>query len=433
MPSSPVVVTHVPAAKVEPLSSRQTWWCWFRDHRGKQVRKSTHQEDRALAHLAALRIQDEYFASPPEYERVTIELALARYLAKCERSERAEGTMTQYVSKARQLLRVLGPERSINELRLSHVEQYIDERQAEIKRIRPDSTRSIATVGKELGLLRSALRYMAKQRGPDGFKLYRYDTDEIFPEGVIGNYKPRDRALSISEYHALYIALPPERREYLQAFCGLGTRDSELYRITPADIEPHAGRVRIPGTKTEAAERWLHPPTELFEILMRRSEVTPLGQPVFPHWLNVRRALEAACRRAGIPRVSPNDLRRTFASWQAEAGVPEAITASLMGHTSSQMVRRVYGRIGSDAKREALAKLPPLAPPPGVMLSVINEGAKRSAERQERRLSAPSKAQKPREKRGWSVPRDRIELPTRGFSVPRLTLRVPRRTLLMPL
>lgn len=147
----------------------------------------------------------------------------------------------------------------------------------------PASTRSIATIGKELGLLRSALRYMAKQRGPDGFKLYRYETDEIFPDGVM---------------------------------------------------------------------------------------VTPLGQPLFPRWLNVRRDLEAACKRAGIAKVSPNDLRRTFASWQAEAGVPEAVTASLTGHTSSQMVRRVYGRIGSDAKRDAMAKLPPLAPAPGVMLSV---------------------------------------------------------------
>jgi integrase len=165
----------------------------------------------------------------------------------------------------------------------------------------------------------------------------------VFPEGVIGNYKPRDRAPSVTEYDALYISLQRERREYLQAFCGLGTRDSELYRITPADIEPNAQRVRIPGTKTAAAERWLQPPAELFEILLRRSEITPLGQPIFPRWLNVRRALEVACKRAGIARVSPNDLRRTFASWQAEAGVPEAVTASLMGRTSNQMVRRPTG------------------------------------------------------------------------------------------
>ncbi|MFM2418368.1 MAG: hypothetical protein RL385_3091 [Pseudomonadota bacterium] len=395
----------------------KTWWCWFYNHRGEQVRKSTHQEDRALAVQAAIRIQDEYFASPPEYEKVTVAIALARYLAKCERGERAEGTMTQYVSKAKPLLRLFGTDCGINELRLSHVEDYVDTRLVEIKRVRPDSTRSIATVGKELGLLRSALRYMAKQRGPDGFKLYRYEPEEIFPEGIIGNYKPRDRALALSEYHALYVALPADRREYLQAFCGLGTRDSELYRITPTDLEPHAGRVRIPGTKTEASERWLQPPAELFAMLLRRSKTTPLGQSLFPKWLNVRRDFEAACKRAGVGKVSPNDLRRTFASWQAEAGVPEAVTASLMGHTGSQMVRRVYGRIGSDAKREALAKLPPLAPPPGVMLFVIDEAAKQSAERQGRQLSAGPETQKPRISARSSVPRDGIEPPTRGFSI----------------
>jgi len=53
-----------------------------------------HQQDRAPAQLAALRIQDDYFATPPEYERVTLEVALARYLAKCERSERAEALST---------------------------------------------------------------------------------------------------------------------------------------------------------------------------------------------------------------------------------------------------------------------------------------------------------------------------------------------------
>jgi len=277
------------------------------------------------------------------------------------------------VSKAKPLLRVFGAQTSINELRLSHVEDYIDERVAEIKRMRPNTTRAIATAGKELGLLRSALRYMAKQRGPDGLKRYRYDTDEIFPEGVSGNYKPRERALSVSEYHALYCALPADRREYLQAFCGLGARDSGLYRITPVDIEPHAGRVRIPGTKTDASDRWLQPPAELFEILVRCSEITPMGEPIFPHWRNVRRDLDQACKRARIQHISPNDLRRTFASWQAEAGVPEAVTASLMGHTSSQMVRRVYGRIGSDAKREALAKLPPLAPPATVPDTTENQ------------------------------------------------------------
>ena len=51
-----------------------------------------------------------------------------------------------------------------------------------------------------------------------------------------------------------------------------------------------------------------------------------------------------ACERAGIERCSPNDLRRTFASWQVEAGVPLFPIAQAMGHKDTRMLERVYGR-----------------------------------------------------------------------------------------
>jgi len=393
----------------------RTWWSWFRDHTGKRRRVSTHQTDRALAEQAARRIEEAFFAQPPDAERVTVEDALARCLAKCERAARSENTLDFYLKKAKPLLEILGAQTPINALRLSDIESFMDVREQEILRRRPESDRAVATIGKELGLLRSALRYMAKQRGSDGQKLYRFDTAEIFPEGVLGNYKPRDRALSLAEYQALYLALLPPRREYLQAFCGLGVRDSELYRITASDVTDD-GRVGDPGTKTDAAERWLHPPNELLVMLQRRAEDVGPDQPIFPEWANVRRDLHAACERAEIAPVSPNDLRRTFATWQAEAGVPEAVTASLMGHTSSAMVRRVYAKIGTDAKRAALAKLPPLAPPPSVMLIVINDSEKAPPQRRMRRAAPTASSEKPPENGDLKVPRDGIEPPTRGFS-----------------
>ena len=61
-----------------------------------------------------------------------------------------------------------------------------------------------------------------------------------------------------------------------------------------------------------------------------------------------------------MPRVSPNDLRRSFATWLAENGVGELVTSALMGHANSSMLRRVYARVGVQAKALAMSKLPNL-------------------------------------------------------------------------
>ncbi len=47
---------------------------------------------------------------------------------------------------------------------------------------------------------------------------------------------------------------------------------------------------------------------------------------------------------AKIERCSPNDLRRTFTSWQVEAVVPLFPIAQAMGHKDTRMLERVYGR-----------------------------------------------------------------------------------------
>jgi integrase len=391
------------------------WWCWFYDHRGKRIRRSTCQKVEALARTAAFRIEAEYIENPPEANGVTLEKAVSEYLASCERQGGAESTLEFYLRKWKPLRRLLGATTPVNKITMEMIEEYADQRERAIKQRRPKSTRAIATVGKELGLLRSALRYLAKQRGPDGRRLYARDPGEIFPSGFIGNYKPRDRALSLAEYHKLYLALSPLRRVYLQAFCGLGARDSELYRITPSDLDEPQGTVRIPGTKTAGSERWLQPPDELLGILRERAAATDFAEPLFPLWKNVRRDLRAACKRASIPPVSPNDLRRTFASWQAEAGVPEGVTASLLGHTSSAMVRRVYAKIGTEAKRAAMAKLPPLTPPDCDVDRDKPEAQMGPMGRSDAPAAQPTNEEAPPEAR-LSVPRDGIEPPTRGFS-----------------
>lgn len=49
--------------------------------------------------------------------------------------------------------------------------------------------------------------------------------------------------------------------------------------------------------------------------------------PVIEPWGNDKRELVRACARAGLPRVTPNDLRRTFATWLKQNDVDSAVVA----------------------------------------------------------------------------------------------------------
>lgn len=73
---------------------------------------------------------------------------------------------------------------------------------------------------------------------------------------------------------------------------------------------------------------------------------------------NDKRELERACARAGVPRVTPNDLRRTFATWLKQKDVDSAVVAVMMGHSSTAMVDRVYGKLDEMSFQRAIASAP---------------------------------------------------------------------------
>ena len=123
----------------------------------------------------------------------------------------------------------------------------------------------------------------------------------------MGSYEPRDRALSLPEYRALYLALPADRRPYLVGFCGLGARDSELHGIEAHDLDPQHGTVRLRGAKTKGSDRWLHPPRQRVRPAARQSRRGRAGPTVV-------RALaeQAACPSRGVQagRHCPREPKR---------------------------------------------------------------------------------------------------------------------------
>jgi integrase len=382
------------------------YWCEYHDPRQGRVRRSTKCKDRAAARLA--RQQFEREAHDPQ--RATEDAPTATVAEILENFvnggclDVADATLSMYIQKAGHLQRLLG-ERLAGDLPdISIVKSYIKTRQIE-------GAKS-GTIYKELVTLRQAL-YGALED-----KLITFDPRVCFPR-FRSRYEPKDRWLTPEELVRLLHAFgpsddpglarqgSPHRQLWICLAVYTGGRDSEIDSIRWEDIDWRTKRIRLGGTKTEEADRWvpLLPPLEA--VLKRSRQATGY---IVGEWGNVRRDLHAACseRRANIPPCSPNDLRRTFATWLANMAVAENIVVALMGHTSSRMVRRVYAQLQPSLLADQMALLtgscttgvPKIFPAEADMAVVSAESLRKVAEILQNPVLGPG-----------------IEPGTRGFSV----------------
>lgn len=325
------------AGSVRLYRRGKTWWCWGLHASGKRWWRSTHQQDRRAAELAAREIERRLAGASdvPETkaQSVTVGAALQALHSSLRRGERSLQTGDYYDRKLGHVARVFGRARDLRELDTSDVEAYADTRRSE--------GAARATIAKEIGALRTAMRRagLAAPRLPDELR---------------GAYQPRERWLTREEYARLLLALAPERREYVIAYVHTGVRESELYAITAADVTHDELFVR--GTKTARSRRRVPLSPDAAAVLTRRAD-TRRDAPLFAVWRNARRDLRAACARSSMPPVSHNDLRRTFASWLAIAGVSPLVVARLLGHASTRMVEQVYARLDRATLHHAVQAL----------------------------------------------------------------------------
>jgi integrase len=378
-----------------------SWYGQYYDLAGKRVTRSLRTTDKKVARAKLLELEREAIDprrraknEATESLRDTLE-----YLVQHGCSECAEATIKMYAKKAGHLLRLLDI-RQISELTREDVQRFINQRIEE--------GAAPTTVQKELITLRRALRE-AQERG-------RFDRDvaALIPK-LKAPYHPRRRYLSVVEFELLLMALPAERRRWLVLAVYTGARFSEVERLEWSHVNLDAGQLLLPGTKTVRSVRWI-PIAEPLAAELGRIPAAEREGHVVDAWQNVRRDLRAACERAGIGVVSPNDLRRTFASWLKQAGVDSMTVGRLLGHTTSRMVDLVYGHLDDATKRRAIAHLPSLpATPVSGSASVADGGRRKGSAATLEEADGTKTAAK---NAAGGVPRDRIELPTRGFSIP---------------
>lgn len=217
------------------------------------------------------------------------------------------------------------------ELQAKHVDAYISQRRKEGAHEN--------TIAKELVTMRVTLK-VAKRAGDWGGEI-----DAILPVRFAPEYKPRERWLTREELVKLQAKLTRDHAARVAYAIATSANLGETDRAKRADRSDTM--VRVWGTKRTSRLRdvpiilpWQ---LELLDYAKTSAEGT--GGKLFAFDRGFESALTKACEDAEITRCSSNDLRRTFCHWMRQSAIPRELCAAMMGHGSTAMVDKVYGKL----------------------------------------------------------------------------------------
>lgn len=327
------------------------WWARVRDERGRIKRVSTHCRDFEAA-KAAYRELELRAASPAHAAaaEARLDACVAAYFEELGRRKVAEATLAKERTKAGHLVRVWPHDLPMAHVTAERVHTYIATREGEGV--------SAHTVKMELQTLQRVL-LVARHLG-----LFAGEIDRVMPLKYGSKHRPKKRAPTLAEVEALIRQLEPRRAAHVAFIVATGARLGESQRARAEDVDWSRGVVHLRGTKTELSARDV-PITPLTERLLRWAMVqAPSRSPLFHPWGKLHRDVHAACRRAQIAPVTPNDLRRSFATWHRAAGVDVASVAAMLGHTTDKLAQTTYARLSGEQLRAIVGRV--VAPEHGV-------------------------------------------------------------------
>ena len=177
--------------------------------------------------------------------------------------------------------------------------------------------------------------------------------------------EPRDRTLSPSEIGALGAALAtcgrPLETSTIRFLMLTGWRTGEALGLRWDHVDLETGEIVLPSTKTGRDVRRVAGLGLQVIADMPRIQGDDRVFPVRRDTL--RRHFKRACKAAEIDDCTPHDLRRTFATAAANAGMPVLVLRDILGHKTTAMANRYARRSGTalhsaqDASAERMAAL----------------------------------------------------------------------------
>jgi len=310
------------------------------DGRKRRVSTGLSDEQAAVEWLRRAELAEQAAASAPKKVQAhSVGEALAHFTEVVCRDKKQK-TQEMYELAARNIGQELGRV-DVNDLSREAVQRYLN------GRIEDGLARS--TILKERITLKAALQ-TAAERG-----LLLSPVDAIVPKFSF-RYIPRRVFLRQEDLPKLLAALSPERAWWVKVALFSGLRHQELEALDWS--QDRGSYLEVRGTKTAGSARLLPVGRELRATLDEVPEERRAGRIVDP-WGNVNRDLGRACERAGIERVTCHDLRRSFGSWLAQAGVSTKVIGELLGHApGSRMADLTYSVLTDKALAEAVDRLP---------------------------------------------------------------------------
>lgn len=315
------------------------------DSAGKRIYKSFTAPTRTEAKAIARRwIESNPQEEIPAPKLPTVEEAIAVFIDTCRATGLSPSTLLGYRRIAKRAYSTLKTV-SLDVLTLDMLQQYFNS-----LALRGLSAKSIRN---ELSLLSCAIRNARPDLNFRQIRLPRGTRQEM----QIPTNEQIAQLLEASKDTPLYIPL------LLASMCGL--RRSEICALSWADVDLkrrtihiHAAEVKneggsftVKGTKTAAGDRIISIPATVSQELAKNRTLSKRVTDLTPDAITRRyeRLLERLTDK-DHPRIPGrfHDLRHYHASVMVAVGAPDKYISADMGHSSMEMVRRVYGHVMSD-------------------------------------------------------------------------------------
>ncbi|MHB8955445.1 MAG: tyrosine-type recombinase/integrase [Pirellulaceae bacterium] len=173
----------------------------------------------------------------------------------------------------------------------------------------------------------------------------------------------RERYLSGEEMPKFFTELEKSRaeifRDYVKLSLYTGARQANVLAMRWDQVDFDRRLWTIPGAEHKSGKPTPTVLTEACLEILRRRQHDTSGPFVFPgrdhgHYGRPRTAWSRLMKRCGFSEnLVMHDLRRTFGSWQAAAGISLHIIGKSLGHTSTSATA-IYARLDTDPVRRSV-------------------------------------------------------------------------------